>query len=504
MDILTMILCLILFTSSLIFLAKTIRQDHSNLPPGPARLPVIGNLHLLDAKPHKSLAELAETHGPIMSLKLGQLTTIIISSASAARLVLHKQDHSFANRFVPDSFKACDHGKFSVAWTPLSPKWRQLRKICSTYIFSSQKIEASGYLMKRKIEELIADAQKKCTIGESFSIGEAAFKTSINMLSRVIFSMDLVDGETERAMEFKMSFRSMMELGGFPNLVDYFPWLERADPLRMRARMEPHFANLLSLFNCLVVERLANRVVEQGQGQASLSSKNGDVLDSLLNILEDKNEDVTRNDINHLLLDLFVAGTDTTASTLEWAMAEVLKNPEIMSKAKSELKGVTKKSKPIEDGDISRLPYLQAIVNETLRLHPATPLLLPRRTSNVVDLNGYTIPKGAQVVVNAWAIGRDPCSWDTPEIFSPERFLGSNVSFVGGSFELIPFGGGRRVCPGVPLAVKMLHLMLGSLISCFDWKVEDGVLDGEDIDMDDKFGLTLQKTRPLRAVPIAI
>ncbi|CAM9002633.1 unnamed protein product [Rhodiola kirilowii] len=495
MDFLTIMLCFF-STTTLFFIAKTIiHRRNSKLPPGPSPLPVIGNLHLLGAKPHESLAKLAETHGPIMTLRLGQVTAIVISSASTAKLVLQKQDHSFANRSAPDALRVCDHGKFSVVWMPLSPKWRHLRKICTTYIFSSQRMEANAKIMKLKVDELVADVRKKCSFGEAVLIGEAAFKTSMNLLSMLILSMDLVDEESETAREFKKSFWDIMELVGCPNLVDFFPLLGRLDPQRIRSRVEPHSMKMMSLIESMIDERVAKRAEQDSEEE-----EEEDVLDSLLNIMQDTGEDLTKTDINHLFQDLFVAGTDTTASTLEWAMCEVLRNPEILMKAKSELEQVTGKGKTIQDADISLLPYLQAIINETLRLHPATPLLLPRKTMEPVELSGFMIPKGAQVMVNAWAIGRDPSTWDNPECFEPERFLGLNVNFVGGNFELIPFGGGRRICPGLPLAVKMLHLMLGSLINCFDWKLEDG-LRVEEMDMDDKFGITLQKTHPLKAVP---
>lgn len=195
-----------------------------------------------------------------------------------------------------------------------------------------------------------------------------------------------------------------------------------------------------------------------------------------------------------------MAGTDTTASTFQWAMAELLRNPEVLAKARAELEQVIGKGNPVEESDISRLPYLQAVVKETFRLHPVVPLLLPRRAEADVEIAGFTIPKGAQVMVNAWAIGRDSSTWEDPNEFKPERFLGSEIDVKGRSFELIPFGGGRRICPGLPLALRMLHLMLGTLIHSFDWKLEDGKKP-KDIDLEDKFGISLQLARPLRAIP---
>ena len=183
-------------------------------------------------------------------------------------------------------------------------------------------------------------------------------------------------------------------------------------------------------------------------------------------------------------------------------MAEILRNQEILLKAQAELEQVIGKGKLVEESDIALLPYLQAIIKETFRLHPAVPLLLPRKAELDVEIGGYVVPKGAQVLINAWAIGRDPNTWDNPNLFRPERFLGleNEIDFMGRNFELIPFGGGRRICPGLPLAKRMLPSMLGSLINCFDWKLEDGVVP-ETMNMKEKFGLSLQMAQPLRAVP---
>ena len=200
--------------------------------------------------------------------------------------------------------------------------------------------------------------------------------------------------------------------------------------------------------------------------------------------------------------DLFTAGTDTTSSTLEWSLAELLKAPEIMSKARAELEQVIGKGNQVNESEITRLPYLQAIIKETLRLHPPTPLLLPRKAGADVEILEYTIPKGAQVLINVWAIGRDPSIWDNPNKFAPERFIESSIDVGGGHFELAPFGGGRRICPGLPLAMRMLHLMLGSLLHSFDWKLGDGV-GPDDLNMEDRFGLTLQMAQPLLVIPMS-
>ncbi|XP_018730384.2 geraniol 8-hydroxylase [Eucalyptus grandis] len=184
-------------------------------------------------------------------------------------------------------------------------------------------------------------------------------------------------------------------------------------------------------------------------------------------------------------------------------MTELLRNPEKLSRAQAELHQVIGKGKTIEEADISRLPYLEAVLKETFRLHPIAPLLLPRKSGEDFPIGGFTIPKGAQVYINVFAIGRDPSIWDDPDKFVPDRFLGSDIDVRGQNFELVPFGGGRRICPGLPLAARMLPLMLGSLINIFNWKLEDGVIP-ENMNMEEKFGLAVQKAQSLKAVPIPI
>lgn len=203
------------------------------------------------------------------------------------------------------------------------------------------------------------------------------------------------------------------------------------------------------------------------------------------------------------LQDLFVAGTDTTSNTLEWAMAELLHNPETLLRVQAELRQTIGKDKLVKESDIARLPYLQAVVKETFRLHPAVPFLLPRKVEVDTEMCGFIVPKDAQVLVNVWAIGRDPNLWENPNLFMPERFLGSDMDVRGQNFELIPFGAGRRICPGLLLGIRMVQLMLASLIHSYDWKLEDG-LTPENMNMEEKFGFTLQKAQPLRVLPIHV
>lgn len=183
---------------------------------------------------------------------------------------------------------------------------------------------------------------------------------------------------------------------------------------------------------------------------------------------------------------------------VEWAMAELLRHPEIMAKARAEIEEVLGQGTKVLESDIPRLPYLQAVVKETLRQYE--PFLLPHRADKEVEICGFKIPKGTQVMVNLWAMGRDARVWEDPDRFEPDRFLKLNIDTKGADFELIPFGSGRRICPGMPLAHRMVHLILGSLVQSFEWQLGNGERP-ETLDMTEKHGITLQKAKPLYAIP---
>lgn len=199
---------------------------------------------------------------------------------------------------------------------------------------------------------------------------------------------------------------------------------------------------------------------------------------------------------------MFTAGTDTTTSTIEWAMAELLNNPRTLKKVQMELRSKIGPDGKMEEKDIENLPYLRAVIKETLRLHPPLPFLVPHMAMDSCKILDYYIPKQSQVLVNVWAIGRDPKTWDAPLLFWPERFLEPNmVDYKGHHFEFIPFGSGRRMCPAMPLASRVLPLALGSLLHFFDWVLPDG-LKPEEMDMKEGMGITLRKAVPLKAIPV--
>nr|GLL39067.1 geraniol 8-hydroxylase-like isoform X1 [Ipomoea trifida] len=313
----------------LCLLAKRSKSVGKRLPPGPVPLPVIGNLHLLGENPHQSLAQLAQKYGPVMNLKLGMINTVVISSSAMAKQALQKQDLAFStHRAIPDALRANNHYQFSVVFLPVASKWRALRKIMNSNIFSGSRLEANQQLRAKKIQELIIYCRKRSEVGEAVDIGRAAFRTTLNLLSNTILSKDLTHPYLDSGKDFKDLVWNMMVEVGKPNLADYFPFLEKFDPHGIRRRMTCHFNKALHLFQDLIDERLEERKMK--------GNKNEDALDSLLNVSQERPEEIDTTHIQHMFLNL-----------------------EAMAKAQAELADVIGKGKPIQEADVTRLPYLQ-------------------------------------------------------------------------------------------------------------------------------------------------
>ncbi|XP_061348031.1 cytochrome P450 76T24-like [Gastrolobium bilobum] len=475
-------------------LGRKSTKSHKQAP-GPRPYPIIGNILELGTKPHQSLTKLSQTYGPIMSLKLGNITTIVISSPQIAKEVFHKHYQIFGNRTVPDTVRALDHHQLSVAWMPPSSQWRILRRVCVNKVLSSQKLDSTQVLRQRMVQELLDYVKESCKKGKALNIGEASFTTILNSISNTFFSMDLAHYTSDKSQEFKDIVSGITEDLGRPNVVDYFPIFRVLDPQGARARMNSYFGKLIAFFDGLIEERLRLRSLENE------TKAFNDVLESLLEVMLEENSQVSRQHVLHLFLDLFVAGTDTTSITVEWAMAELLHKPEKLEKVRKELQEVLVKGEQLEESHISKLPFLQAVVKETFRLHPPLPFIMPLKSEVDFELCGYMLPKNAQVLVNVWGMGRDSSIWKNPNEFMPERFLESEIDFKGQDFELIPFGAGRRICPGLPLAIRTVHIVLASLLRDYDWKLANG-LKAADMDMSEKYGLTLHKAQSLQVIPI--
>ncbi|XP_047169471.1 geraniol 8-hydroxylase-like [Vigna umbellata] len=495
MDHFIFLVLLILFLITIRFILN--RRVKKNQAPGPTGFPIIGNLHQLGPKPHCALSSLAQTYGPIMSLRLGSVTVAVASSPAVAQEILQKNDQAFASRPIPESVAAQPNVGDTLAWAPADSRWRNRRRVCTTQIFTAQRLDLLQHLRHGKVQELVEHLRKQGSNGKGVPIGDLAFATMLNLVSNTVFSEDLVDPEFESAGEFKELVWRIMEDAGRVNLSDYFPLLKLFDLQGVKGHVAVSYVRLHDIFDLMIRKRVAER---EGPRVAK-----GDFLDVLLDQCELGEEShFTVESIKPLILDLFIAGSDTSGSTTEWAMAELLRNPEVMQKARGELMEVIGSSNvEITESDIPRLPYMRAIVKETLRLHPPVPLLLPYVAGHDVEVSGYTIHKGNQVLINAWSIGRNPQFWDDPLSFQPERFLRSNIDFKGRDFEYLPFGAGRRICPGLPLANRMITLMLAAFLHSFRWELPPGVTP-QTLDMTEQYGITLKKLSPLSAIPIPL
>nr|WEQ50544.1 cytochrome P450 76AK24 [Salvia officinalis] len=470
------------------------------LPPGPPRLPIVGNMLQLGQNPHKSLAHLAKTYGPLMSLKLGKQIAIVVSSPDMARVVLRKHDLVLSKSFSPTAVRVHGNDEFSMPMLPTtSDRWKRLRRVAKEKLFSQPALRA-GQALRRETLRKLADYVGRCSgEGRAMNVGKATFTTMSNLMFATIFSIELTqygDSDSGDSMKVKEHVNAFTRYAGVPNIADFFPIFAPFDPQGLRRKITYHLGSLLELLQSLIDERLRDRT-------SATYRKKDDFLETLLDLTEGNEYHLSIKEIKHFCFDLVLAGSDTSASTTEWAMLELLLHPDKMRKLKAELKSVVGDKSIIEEFDITKLPYLQATINEVFRFHPAAPLLAPHVAEEELRINEYIIPKSSKVIVNFWAITRDPSIWKNPECFEPERFLDNDIDFEGQHFELIPFSSGRRICPGIPLASRMLHCMVATLCHNFDWELEKGA-ESKQLQREDVFGLALQKKTPLKAIPIKV
>ncbi|KAJ9705504.1 hypothetical protein PVL29_003509 [Vitis rotundifolia] len=462
----------------------------TKLPPGPTGLPILGSLLQIGKLPHHSLEKLAKIHGPLITLRLGSITTVVASSPQTAKLILQTHAQNFLDRPVPE---AIDSPQGTIGWIPVDHVWRSRRRVCNNHLFTSHSLDSLQHLRYKKVEQLLQHIRKHCVSGTPVDIGLLASATNLNVLSNAIFSVDLVDPGFESAQDFRDLVWGIMEDAGKFNISDYFPMFRRFDLLGVKRDTFPSYRRFYEIVGDIIKGRIKCRA-------SNPASRNDDFLDVILDQCQEDGSSFDSENIQVLIVELFYAGSDTSTITTEWAMTEFLRNPGVMQKVRQELSEVIGAGQMVRESDMDRLPYFQAVVKETLRLHPAGPLLLPFKAKNDVELCGFTIPSNSHVLVNMWAIARDPSYWEDPLSFLPERFLGSKMDYRGQDFEYIPFGAGRRICPGMPLAVRMVQLVLASIIHSFNWKLPEGTTPLT-IDMREHCGATLKKAIPLSAIP---
>ncbi|KAF9601739.1 hypothetical protein IFM89_022853 [Coptis chinensis] len=438
-----------------------------NLPPSPIALPLLGHLYLLGPLLHQSFQNLSNKFGPLIHLQLGSLGPVVVaSSPSMAREFLKTQELNFASR---------------------------PRLLGSEYT-------GEGSSEKSKLDEPI-------------DMEVALTALTNNIICRMAMSTRC-SGSTNEAEECREIVKELIVVAGKLNLVHILGIFGSFDLFGYGKRLgEVHRRYMV------MVERIMKDHEEKRKDHhrgAWECNEEDDLMDILMKISEDDKAEMqlSRDDIKAFLQwpvantflkldqDIFAAGTETSSVALQWALAELINNPHVFKKAREEIESVVGTDKLVQESDIPNLPYIQAIVKETLRLHPTAPVIL-RECNKDCNIEGYDILNKTKIFINIWAIGRDPKYWENQLEFKPERFL-NQEAFVDGKgvqFQLLPFGSGRRSCPGEPLALHVMHVTVASMVQCFDWRISGSIGKQAGVDMKERPGFTLRMATPLQCIP---
>ncbi|KAG4113142.1 hypothetical protein ERO13_D13G204450v2, partial [Gossypium hirsutum] len=476
-------LSLVLLFSLLISL-KPAKKKNLNLPPSPPKLPIIGNIHQLGMLPYRSLRDLSRNYGSLLLLQLGYNQTVLISSPELVKEIVKNHDIIFSNRPRTTAF-ACLHSAILACNSTGShfayclqqacnyttrielPHVAELTPLTDSHLCTlSSTVNSFQSVREEEVELLISKVRGACLKGESINLSEMLTSVSSNIASRCILSHK--SEEEDGCSKFgQLGKRLLVLFTGFC-IGDMFPYLRWMDVLTGHI---PSMKALSTEFDAFLDHVIEEHRALEVDGQVSNKK---DFVSIIMQLQKDGmyEMDLTRDNIKAILLDMFVARSDTTTATIEWMMAELLKHPNVMKRVQQEVRTVVGNKSKVVIEDINKMDYLKSVVKETLRLHPAAPLLGPRRTSASVKLGGYDIPSDTTIIINGWAIHRDPKWWENPEGFIPERFEdSSNTDFQGQDFHFIPFGFRRRACPGMQFGVVTTEYVVANLLYWFDWKL---------------------------------
>ncbi|XP_068669067.1 premnaspirodiene oxygenase-like [Aristolochia californica] len=490
---------LIFFSFLIVQKRKRANNNQSSvpkLPPGPWKLPVLGSLHHLlgSPLPHHSLRDLSRRHGPLMHLQLGEVSTVVVSSPEAAKEILKTHGLNFATRPEIQSMKLCSYGFKDIIMGPYGANWRQLRRICQSELLSAKRVESLRFIMEEETSNLTQTISM--SVNHPVNLSKLASAAINNMTARAAF------GDRSKYQEvFLAAMREGLQLVGGFSVADLFPSCKMLPVITgMKSKVEELHLKLDGIFSDIIEEHR----MKYETGKKKLDESYEDLVDVLLRLQGDGDLEIPISDdcIKAVILDVFVAGTESASNMLLWAMSELMRTPDTLAKAQEEVRRVLKGMKTISDTNFQQLNYLKSVIKETLRLHPPGPLLIPRECRQSCEINGYLIPAGTRVLTNAWAIARDAQYWgDDSESFRPERFLNNPVDFMGANFEFIPFGAGRRMCPGITYGLASVELPLAQLLHDFNWELPDG-MEPKELDMTEQFGAAVARRTDLCLVPL--
>ncbi|CAN1776216.1 Cytochrome P450 81Q32 [Linum perenne] len=454
-----------------------------NLPPSPfPSLPIIGHLHLLRRPLHRSLSQISAQHGPLVLLQFGLRRVLLISSPALAQDCFTKNDVVFANRPWMAVGRRLAYNCTTLAWAPYGDHWRNLRRIASTHLLSSHRIQSLSEIRANEVKTLIRKSSRgmEKVVDMKVSLFELTLNVMMSMIAGKRYYGDNVS-DAEEARRFRGIQEETMRLAGETNLEDFLPWVRSKD---LERRMGECHRKRDSFFQELIEEW---RKKEQSHLNSSTERKC--LIQVLLSLQHKEPEYCTDDIIKGMIMVLLSAGTETSSNTVEWALSLLLKHPHTLKAAQLEIDTLVGTERLVEETDLGKLHYLQGIINETMRKYPALPLLVPHESSEECVVGGYKVPSGTILLVNSWAIHNDAKIWDDPDEFKPERFEEGGGR---GDDEVMAFGYGRRSCPGEGLGMRMVSLTLAALIQCFEWEID------HEVDMSEETGFTMAKALPLK------
>ncbi|KAL5993805.1 hypothetical protein ACLOJK_038162 [Asimina triloba] len=463
-----------------------------NMLPSPFKLPILGNLHQLGGSLfHRSLQALSNQHGPLMLLQLGSVPAVIVSSAEMAEEVLKTHDVAFAGRPLPLSKAARDiiYGCNDVAFAPYGDYWRYSRKIFITELLSPKRVKSFANVREEEVGILMKEISTSCSSSSVINLTEMLLALTCDIISRIALG--------RKYSELLGIAKEMEAVMGSLSVGNFVPWLRWMDTINgLDGRMKRFHGVLDSFLDQIISDR------GNDDDDANLEELQ-DFVDVLLDIQKNPmsgDRHLSLDNLKALIADTFIAAIGSTTVTMEWAMTELMRNPPVMKKAQEEVRKTVGNKGKVEEADLAQMNYLRMIIKEALRVHPPGPLLLPHESTESSTIKGYHIPEKTMVLINVWAIARDPKSWENPDAFVPERFINNPVDFTGQDYQFLPFGSGRRICPGIRFSMGTIELALANLLYWFEWDLPAGE-NHKSLDMSESSGIVVQKKFPLLLVP---
>eukprot|EP00253_Pinus_taeda_P003760 PITA_03760 len=482
------------------------RWSSVRYPPGPYPWPVVGNLHQLRLPAHRFFKGLADKYGPILFLRLGSVPTVVVSSSEIAKHFLKTHDLIFASRPQRASGRLMFFNFKDVIFAPYGDHWRQMRRMCVLELLTAKRIESFKNVREEEVSAMIRSICKESESGRmGVNVSKAVTTLTSNIVWRMLvkrkFSDDDLGGDFKGFKELLIELAATVGEFYIGDFIPCLDWLDLQGTKRRMKKIDKTFNEFAEkiIDDHVNVNHLMARA-SNGQKEGEAGPHVQDFVDVLLHLAETDTK-ITRETIKAVVLDMFGAGAETTSTILEWGISELLRHPNVMKKLYEEIESVVGQHGNVKESNLETMRYLHSVVKETLRLYPPAPLSIPHESVEAVTVGGYYIPNKTMVMVSLWAIGRDPNVWgpDASE-FRPERFMEDQyINLTDQSdFSMIPFGAGRRGCPGASLAIPTIELALAQLMYTFDWRVEG---DPSKLDMTEACGVTIPRQVPLCAYP---